>query len=232
MKTDRCRLSFFLFILLISLTITPAPLLATEYPPGFVKATDVIPGVVLDVRYYTAVNFVGARIDGYLAPVVILTKEATQALAKVQAELKPFGLGLKLFDGYRPEQAVLQFERWAKDLSDTRTKHDYYPNVAKEDLIPNGYIAAKSSHSRGSTVDVTIVGLDTGLELPMGTPFDHFGVESWSENEMMSVQVRANRALLRNVMTRHGFKPLKEEWWHFTLANEPFPETYFDFPVQ
>ena len=228
-RSYRTALALILFAFMM---IAPGPVRAQELPPGFVRIADVIPDVVQDVRYFTARNFVGKRIDGYMAPVVILTTEAAQALAKIQADLKPFGLGLKIFDGYRPQQAVLHFMRWARDLSDTRTKLAYYPNVAKKDLIPDGYIAEKSGHSRGSTVDVTIIGLDTGLELPMGTPFDHFGVESWPENGMMQVQVRANRALLRQVMTRHGFKPLKEEWWHFTLANEPFPETYFDFPVR
>lgn len=205
---------------------------AEQMPDGFVYVCDVVPGAVLDVRYYTANNFVGAPVDGYLAPQVILTSQAATKLAAVQQALAPFGLGLKVFDGYRPQRAVDHFVRWAEALEDTVTKAEYYPDVPKENLFRDGYIASKSGHSRGSTVDVTLVDLQTKIELDMGTPFDFFGLQSWPEDAEQTGQVRANRALLQGVMMSNGFKPLSTEWWHFTLKDEPYPETYFDFPVQ
>jgi len=191
-----------------------------------------LPSATFDVRYYTNNNFVGAPIDGYKAPIILLTDQAAKALIKVQATLVPFGLSLKIFDGYRPQRAVNHFVRWAKDIADTKTKTQFYPDVDKANLFRDGYIAAKSGHSRGSTVDVTIVDIKTGKELDMGTPFDFFGLPSWPDNPDMNSTVRANRALLRAIMMQQGFKPLKEEWWHFTLKNEPYPNTYFDFPIQ
>lgn len=232
MKKCCLHLSRLALLLVLPLLLSTPSASAQELPDGFVRVREVIPAAVQDVRYFTARNFVGQRIDGYVAPEVILTTQATNALAKVQAELKPFGLGLKIFDGYRPQSAVDHFVRWAKDTTDTRTKLEYYPEVDKKHLFRDGYIAAQSGHSRGSTVDVTIIGLDTGLELDMGTTFDHFGKESWPGNEMMPVHVRANRMLLRTIMVENGFKPLREEWWHFTLKDEPHPSTYFDFAVQ
>lgn len=206
--------------------------MAEPLPEGFVHASEVVPGAVLDVRYYGANNFVGERIDGYLAPRVILSRPAAEALAGVQESLAPFGLGLKLFDGYRPQRAVDHFVRWAEDVSDTRMKQAFYPGVQKKNLFRDGYIAAKSSHSRGSTVDLTIIDIETGQELDMGTTFDFFGPMSWPDNKDMSAVARSNRALLQQAMGRYGFKPLREEWWHFTFGNEPYPDTYFDFPVQ
>lgn len=205
---------------------------AGDMPDGFVRVNDLMPAATYEVRYFTGDNFVGERIDGYAAPVVILSKPAAEALKGVQADLAPFGLGLKVFDGFRPQRAVNHFVRWAEDVADTRTKAAYYPNVEKRHLFRDGYIAAKSGHSRGSTVDVTLIDLTTGAELDMGTPFDWFGPRSWPENPDMTTQVRANRALLRWAMTSNGFKPLTEEWWHFTLRDEPYPDTYFDFIVQ
>ena len=201
-------------------------------PDEFCYLDKIIPNAVYDVRYYGTNNFVGERIDGYQVKRVILTRDAAAALAGVQKDLTPFGLGLKIFDGYRPQDAVLHFVRWAEDLKDTRMKQQYYPDVQKKNLFRDGYIAEKSGHSRGSTVDLTILDLKTGQELDMGTGFDFFGPKSWPENKEMSVQVRSNRALLREVMVRNGFKPLKEEWWHFTLEFEPFPETYFNFYIK
>lgn len=201
-------------------------------PDGFAHVSEAVPTAVLDVRYFTDHNFVGEPVDGYLAPVVVLTEPAARALAGVQADLAPFGLGIKVFDGYRPQRAVDHFVRWGKDLDDTRMKEEFYPDVAKRDLFRDGYIAEKSGHSRGSTVDLTIISLDSGRELDMGTPFDYFGPKSWPSNPDMPPRVRANRALLRAVMTNNGFTPLKEEWWHFTLTDEPYPDTYFDFPVR
>ncbi|MBI9081832.1 MAG: M15 family metallopeptidase [Pseudodesulfovibrio sp.] len=201
-------------------------------PKGFVHVETVIPDALYEVRYYTDNNFIGERIDGYHAPRVILTTQAAKALAQVQDQLRPFGLGIKIFDGYRPQQAVDHFVRWAKDIANTRMKASFYPNVDKKNLFRDGFIAEKSSHTRGSTVDLTLVSVDTGTELDMGTSFDYFGLKSWPDNKTMSPQIRANRALLRSVMAHQGFNPLKEEWWHFTLKNEPYPSTFFNFPIQ
>ncbi|MUM76435.1 peptidase M15 [Pseudodesulfovibrio sp. F-1] len=222
---------FFLPSLLLLLLLA-APAWAAGLPEGFCHVEEVVPGVVLDVRYFTSHNFLGDPVDGYEAPRVILTVQAARALAGVQATLARFGLGLKVFDGYRPQRAVDHFVRWAEDLSDTRMKAEFYPDVDKAHLFRDGYIAARSGHSRGSTVDLTIIDLGTGEALDMGTPFDFFGPPSWPESPAMSAQVRANRALLQGIMVSHGFRPLAEEWWHFTLENEPFPDTWFDFPVR
>lgn len=208
--------------------------LFADVPPGFVDLGKTVPGTVIDLRYFSADNFVGSRIDGYHAPVCYLSEVAADALARVQQELAEFGLGLKLFDAYRPQRAVDHFVRWAEDLDDVKTKPKYYPEVEKEQLFRDGYIAARSGHSRGSTVDLTIVsaGPEGPVELDMGTGWDWFGPKSWPSSPAVTPQQRANRMLLQSLMVKHGFRPLAEEWWHFTLADEPFPETYFDFPVE
>ena len=193
---------------------------------------ELIPGIHADLRYFTEQNFVGKRIDGYLAPRTILTREAAESLAGVQAELVPFGLGLKIFDAYRPQRSVNHFMRWAKDLDDTAMKAGYYPKVAKEKLISQGYIATRSSHTRGSTVDLTIVTLSGGENLDMGSGFDLFDPSSRTTDTKSSPEARARRMLLLNLMQKHGFKSYPREWWHFTLRDEPFPDTYFDFSVQ
>lgn len=219
------RVSLFLFFL-------TATAHAGGLPEGFSYVHEAIPDAVLEVRYHGTNNFVGDVIDGYKADRVILSTPAATALAGVLGALRPFGLGLKVFDGYRPQAAVDHFVRWGRDLGDTRRKVDFYPDVDKKNLFRDGYIAEKSGHTRGSTVDVTIIDLATGRELDMGTPFDYFGPKSWPDNPDMPAHVRTNRALLRQVMLNNGFKPLAEEWWHFTLKDEPYPETYFNFPVQ
>lgn len=214
--------------------------LATEpggkpLPQGFVDLKEVIPDVVVDLRYFGRHNFVGERIDGYLAPRAILSREAADALAEVQEELRSFGLGLKVFDAYRPQRAVDHFVRWAADVSDTRTKAEFYPDVAKADLFEEEYVAARSSHTRGSTVDLTLVGRaapGSVVELEMGSRFDFFGPASWPMYADIPARARAHRLLLRSLMTKHGFEPYPREWWHFTLRGEPFPDTWFDFPVQ
>ncbi len=203
-------------------------------PRGFVYLDEAIPDLVVELRYFGSDNFVGRPVDGYRHPFPVLTAQAAKALASVQEALRPFGLGLKIFDSYRPQRAVDHFVRWAKDLKDEKTKAKYYPDVAKKDLFKDGYIAAKSSHSRGSTVDLTIVYKDKdgrAHELDMGSPFDFFSPISWPTSTAVTTQQRANRALLDAVMTEHGFAPYPQEWWHFTLKNEPFPKTYFDFPL-
>lgn len=204
-------------------------------PKGFVYVDTIIPDLVIELRYHTEHNFVGQQIDGYLKPRCILTREAAEALLHVQKELNPFGLGLKVFDAYRPQQAVDHFVRWAENLDDTRTKAEFYPDIDKGTLFRDGYIAGRSSHSRGSTVDVTLISIQPetlGKELDMGTGFDFFGPSSWPFFPGISPGRRSNRMLLHLLMKKHGFKPYPEEWWHFTLSDEPFPKTYFNFPVQ
>lgn len=201
-------------------------------PAGFVYVDEAVPAASTEARYAGSDNFVGATIDGYRVPRVVLSEAAATALRQVTTTLAPFGLGLKVFDGYRPQRAVDHFVRWAADLQDERTKAQYYPRVSKEHLFRDGYIAAKSGHSRGSTVDLTLVNLADGSELPMGTAFDFFGPESWPDCRDIGAAARAHRALLQQAMLRHGFRPLREEWWHFTLNGEPWPERYFDFPVE
>lgn len=207
-------------------------LCADTIPDDFVDISQTVPGITVETRYYGSDNFVGKRIDGYEAPRSYLTLPAAKALARVQSELERYGLGLKIFDAYRPQRAVDHFVRWAKDLEDIKMKKRYYPNVAKSTLFEKGYIAARSGHSRGSTVDLTIIDMASETALDMGTSFDYFGEESWPSSQAVTAQQRANRLLLRRVMMRHGFRPLEEEWWHFTLENEPYPERFFDFPVR
>ena len=201
-------------------------------PAGFVRLGDAIPGIVLDVRYYGADNFVGAPVDGYEAPAAILTQPAVGALRQVQASLRARGFALKVLDAYRPQTAVDHFVRWAADPSDDRTRAEYYPEVPKSELFARGYIAEMSGHSRGSTVDLTVVRLSDGAELDMGTPFYFFVAESAVDYDNLTDEQRANRRLLADAMQARGFEPYPEEWWHYTLADEPYPDTYFDFPVR
>lgn len=203
-----------------------------QVPDGFVDLGQFAPAIRLEVRYFGSDNFVGEPIDGYQAARVYMTGEAATALRSVQQRLERFGLGLKVFDAYRPQRAVDHFVRWAEDLGDERMKARYYPDVDKANLFSDGYIASRSGHSRGSTVDLTLVDLDTGTELDMGTPWDYFDLASWPDSDQVTAQQQANRLLLRTLMQDAGFQPLTTEWWHFNLADEPFPDTYFDFPVQ
>jgi len=198
---------------------------------GFVDISNVIPDLLLDIRYYSAYNFVGARVDGYLAPVALLTVEAAQALEKVGDELRIQGFLLKIFDAYRPQKAVAHFVRWAQDLNDTIYRQAFYPDVDKSKLFELGYIAQRSGHSRGSTVDLTLVDILTGQEIDMGSPFDFFGPISGHGTHLITEVQTANRELLKNAMIRHGFRINREEWWHYTLIDEPHPNTYFDFDV-
>jgi len=201
-------------------------------PEYFVELQQFIPGIQLELRYFGEDNFVGQVVDGYHAKKVYMTREAATALSNVQGELAAFGMSLKVFDAYRPQRAVDHFVRWAEDLNDRKMKAVFYPTVAKENLFSDGYIAQRSGHSRGSTIDLTIVDLETGEALEMGTPWDFFDPLSSPTNMDLPAQARANRNLLNAVMTKQGFRALPEEWWHFTLENEPFPNTYFDFPIQ
>jgi zinc D-Ala-D-Ala dipeptidase len=201
-------------------------------PATFTNVSGVAPGVLVEMRYFGDDNFVGRRIDGYDEPVCLLTRQAADALAAAHARLAPFGLGLKVFDCYRPARAVAHFFRWANDPADLQRKADYYPEIDKARLFELGYIAERSGHSRGSTVDLTIVDLATGAELDMGTGWDLFSPLSWPLDASMTPTQRAHRMLLQSVLVEQGFRPYDKEWWHFTLRNEPFPDTYFDFPVR
>ena len=201
-------------------------------PAGFVDLQAEIPGLAIEMRYRGNNNFVGRPIAGYDSDIVYLTREAAAALRTAQEELASEGLGLKVFDGYRPQRAVDDFVQWASDPDDLVMKDDFYPAVDKADLIPGGYIAARSGHSRGSTVDVTLIYIGTGKELDMGSPYDYFDPVSWPSSTAVPPTARANRTKLRDVMLQHGFAPLEEEWWHFTLRDEPYPDTYFDFAVR
>jgi D-alanyl-D-alanine dipeptidase len=204
----------------------------TPLPPGFVDAAAVVDGLVVDMRYFGNDNFVGERIDGYERPRCVLSAPAANALAAVQRGLAARGLGLKVFDCYRPQRAVAHFVRWAQRIDDVKRKREFYPDVDKRDLFREGYISQRSGHSRGSTVDLTLVRRSDGGELDMGSPFDFFSPKSWSSDASVSGEAHANRALLAAAMARGGFRPYNKEWWHFTLAREPFPDTYFDFPVR
>lgn len=197
----------------------------------FVMITDIIPDAILEIRYYSTYNFVGERIDGYEAPVAWMTQQAADSLKVVNDELKAKGYRLKIWDAYRPQRAVNHFIRWAENVQDTAMKAVFYPMVDKSLLFEQGYIWARSSHSRGSTVDLTLVDAATGKELDMGSPFDWFGEESHPDYINTTEEVKRNRHILWDAMLTHGFTMIDSEWWHFTLANEPYPDTYFDFPV-
>jgi D-alanyl-D-alanine dipeptidase len=227
-----------------------------QRPAEFVDIKLVVPDIILDIRYATSHNFVGKPIDGYRAPVCYMTRNAAIALREVQKELIPMGLSLKIYDAYRPQRAVNHFVRWAKNLSDTTMKAEFYPGVDKRLLFTEGYIASRSGHSRGSTVDITIVPLPAAPpatyhqgdslcdcrvqlaqrfpdnSLDMGTGWDCFDPLSHTVNPNIGGQQRANRLLLKTLMEKHGFRNYEKEWWHFTLINEPFPNTYFDFVVE
>jgi D-alanyl-D-alanine dipeptidase len=218
------------FVLLL-LTAQPARAQA-PLPPGFVDAATVVDGLVVDMRYFGADNFVGERIDGYEGPRCLLSTQAAHALAAVQRALAARGLGLKVFDCYRPQRAVAHFVRWGRRVDDVKRKAEFYPDVDKRDLFRDGYIATHSGHSRGSTVDLTLVRRADRRELDMGSPFDYLGPKSWPSSRSVSPAAQANRALLAEAMRAGGFRPYAKEWWHFTLANEPFPHSYFDFPVR
>ncbi|MBE1498999.1 D-alanyl-D-alanine dipeptidase [Amycolatopsis lexingtonensis] len=232
----------------------PAPARAAP-AAEFVALSDVAPSIRQDIRYATRHNFVGQRIDGYLEPTCILTRQAADGLRQVQAQVLRQGYTLKVYDCYRPQRAVDHFVRWAKDLADEKMKAEFYPNVEKDRLFEDGYIAEKSGHSRGSTMDLTLVKLPPRHQRPyvpgeplkpcfapqdqrfpdnmvdMGTGYDCFDPLAHTDNPAITGVARTNRDVLRNAMTAAGFRNLPEEWWHYTLNGEPFPDTYFDFPV-
>ena len=214
------------------LSADPKPASEEEMPADFVVLADVVPDIIQEIRYHSTYNFVGTRVDGYEQPVALATRPAAEALKKVSDELKAQGYRLKIYDTYRPQRAVNHFIRWAENLSDTLMKSQFYPELDKSVLFDQGYICARSGHSRGSTIDLTLFDMRTGQEVDMGGNFDYFGQLSHPDYDGVTPEQMANRMLLREAMLRHGFNPLAEEWWHFTLKDEPYPDTYFDFPIR
>ncbi len=200
---------------------------------GFVSLAEAVPDVILEIRYYSTYNFVGDRIDGYKEPCALITKEAAEALKGAARNAKELGYMLKIYDAYRPKAAVDNFIAWAEDTDDIRMKDYFYPELDKSVLFDQGYIAEKSGHSRGSTLDLTLFQMSTGKEVDMGGTFDYFGERSHPDYiGDLTVEQIVNRNILRNIMVQNGFRPLDTEWWHFTLENEPYPDTYFTFPVE
>lgn len=242
--------------LLIGLLLVSLPGAAPHYPDGFVEIREVIPDIVVELRYAGSHNFLGRPVAGYHAERCLITLPAARALERVQAELRPMGLSLKIYDAYRPQRAVDDFVRWAADPADTLTRGEFYPTLDKPSLFEEGYVARRSSHSRGSTVDLTIVPASATPQPPwtpgdtvcpcfeplgkrfpdnsidMGTGYDCFHPTAWTASEAVPPQARANRLLLKTLMERHGFRNYDKEWWHYTLRGEPFPDTYFDFPIE
>lgn len=200
-------------------------------PSGFVLLADYVPAVIQEIRYYSTYNFIGERIDGYEQPCALITAEAARALKIVSNELIVQGYRLKVFDAYRPACAVKQFVLWGIEDQDIRMKEYFYPEQEKQELFRKGYIAGKSSHSRGSAVDLTLVDMKTGRELDMGSPFDLFSEISHPDNRSITDEQYENRMILQDAMVRNGFEPIYCEWWHFMLRDEPYPDTYFNFPV-
>ncbi|ASA26284.1 peptidase M15 [Paenibacillus donghaensis] len=202
------------------------------FPQGFVYLDEVIPTAEYEIRYYGDNNFVGRRIDGYKAPLAIYSSKGAAALKAVSDELEPKGYILKIHDAYRPQQAVNHFVRWSQNAADLKMKAQYYPALDKRNLFKLGFIARKSGHSRGSTIDLTLADAKSGEELDMGSPYDFFGSISYYETKLITPAQQRNRAILKNAMVKHGFKPYSKEWWHFTLVKEPFPQQYFNFKVE
>jgi D-alanyl-D-alanine dipeptidase len=205
---------------------------AQEIPAGFSRIDSVLQEVVLELRYASANNFTGRRVKGYDPPKKVLSTAALRALKRVQDSLMHLGLGLKIFDGYRPQRAVNHFMEWAKISQDTLAKAAFYPDESKDSLFLKGYIAERSGHSRGSTVDLTLIyrsGSRFGEELDMGGSYDFFGIQSATDYDQISPTQKRNRRLLLEVMTHFGFVNYAKEWWHYTLKDEPFAHTYFDF---
>ncbi|MFE5210820.1 M15 family metallopeptidase [Streptomyces sp. NPDC056600] len=224
-------------------------------PDDFVALAEVDPTIIQEIRYFTRHNFVGERIDGYRQPLCILTRPAAEALGRAQSRLRAQGYSLKVYDCYRPQRAVDHFVRWAKDVDDTAMKAEFYPDLDKSRLFPDGYIAERSGHSRGSTVDLTVVELPAtpdrpwvprdGLEpcyapqderfadnsLDMGTGYDCFDTLSHTLDPRVQGEQRANRLLLKDTLEDLGFVNYADEWWHYTFKPELYPDTYFDFPV-
>lgn len=195
----------------------------------FVDLKEYIPNIIIDLKYASNDNFTGGVVNGYESPKCLLTHEAARSLKNIQNILIKSGYSLKIYDAYRPQRSVDYFMNWSKNKSDTINKSSFYPNISKSILFKLGYIAENSSHSRGSTVDITLVEISSGKEIDMGSPYDFFGLESSHDFENISITQKNNRKFLLDIMTNNGFSPYSKEWWHYTFVNEPFPTTYFDF---
>jgi len=204
---------------------------AAQDASRFVLLSDYVPGIVQEIRYFSTYNFIGDRIDGYEEPCALVTVDAARALKAVANRANVMGYRLKIFDAYRPACAVRHFVLWGIEDLDQRMKPFFYPDLEKQELFSRGYIASLSSHSRGSTVDLTLLDMQSGKELDMGSPFDLFSEVSHPDYRAITDEQYANRMRLRELMISGGFAPIDCEWWHFTLENEPFPDTYFEFPV-
>ena len=198
---------------------------------GFVLLSDYVPGIVQEIRYFSTYNFIGDRIDGYEEPCAILTVEAARALKAVANKANVYGYRLKIFDAYRPACAVRHFVLWGIEDLDQRMKLFFYPDFQKQELFEKGYVSSRSSHSRGSTVDLTFLDMKTGKEVDMGSPFDFFSEVSHPDYKGVTQEQYKNRQFLKDLMESEGFEPIDCEWWHFTLKDEPYPDTYFEFPV-
>jgi len=203
-----------------------------KLPNGFTYLLEIDPTIKKELRYYTSKNFVGTPIDGYMKNKIIISIPAAKALKKIKTKLLDSGLSLKIFDAYRPQQAVDHFVRWAKIMNDTLKKQLYYPDIKKSELFKLGFIALKSGHTRGSTVDLSIVDIKTNKELDMGSSYDFFGEKSHPFYKKITKTQMKNRMLLRTIMIKNGFIPYDNEWWHFTLKDEPYPTTYFNFTIE
>ena len=198
---------------------------------GFVYLKDIDDSIVVNLKYYSSENFTGQFVEGYHSNNAILTKESALALSNAQDDFNKLGYSLILYDAYRPQRAVNFFVQWSKNLNDTINKRIYYPNIKKSELFEFGYIAYKSGHSRGSTVDVSLIEISTNKLLDMGTIFDYFGIESHTFFDDISEKQKSNRLILYEIMSNNGFKNYSKEWWHFTLKNEPY-QKYFDFLIK
>ncbi len=199
---------------------------------GFVYIDDMIPSAQYDIRYYGEYNFVGKRIDGYKAPLAIMSLKGVTALKKASDELEKKGYLLLIYDAYRPQKGVNVFVRWSKDAKDNKMKNEFYPLLDKRNLFKLGFISSKSGHTRGSTIDLSLIHKSTGKVVDMGGPFDFFGDISNHGTKLITKQQSGNRNVLKNAMVKYGFKPYSKEWWHYTLINEPFPKQYFNFDVE
>lgn len=205
---------------------------SSQIPESFVDIQEIDSTIKVELRYFTNDNFLGQKIDGYQANRAYLTKRAAKALHMAHRRAWKMGMGILIYDSYRPQQAVDHFVRWSKDLTDTVKKSEFYPQIRKSRLFAEGFIASKSGHSRGSTVDLTLYDLETGEAVDMGSGFDLFSEISFHNATQVNPEQRANRKLLMNLMQNAGFRPYAKEWWHYTLNNEPFPEQYFNFEVK
>lgn len=197
----------------------------------FVYLDEAVPGLLWDAKYATSDNFTGAPVDGYFTNRVVGTRALAEALNKAMALARAQGCTLLVWDAYRPARAVRRFLQWAGEPEDFRTKDAHYPNLQKTDIVPLGYVATESSHSRGSAVDLTLADARTHNPIGMGGGFDLMD-EASHHSARQPEEVRENRARLKAIMVQCGFAPYENEWWHYRLKNEPYPDTYFDFPIE